>query len=162
MVSRSFLSGWTLTLGALATAAAVSTGTVLATNSEAVLRNSFSMALNTLPSANQQAAKSAPISGSEEYWLTADRSGGSLPVTKAISVGDRIDLTLGGLDRQLEVASVSEYAPLATEIDTRSSKSRYILVMAREAGNKDARTVRFIMEVDSKSAPAIGTQARAL
>jgi hypothetical protein len=162
MAGRRFLPGWTLTLGGLAAATALSAGVVLATSSETVLRNSFSAALGTSITSGQQVAKLAPVSGTEDYWLTADRSGVSLAVTKTVSVGDHIALTLGGEDRQLEVAAVSEYAPKATEIDTRPSKSRFVLVTARDTASKDARSIRFVMEIEQKPAATIGAQARAL
>jgi hypothetical protein len=120
------------------------------------------MALGGGSVSSQQVAKAAPISGSEDFWLTADRSGGSLPVTKTVAVGDHIALTLGGQARQLEVAAVREFAPSTTEIDTRSGHSYFVLVTARETASKDARSIRFVMEVEQKPAPAIGAQARAL
>ena len=166
MAVRSFLLGWTWTLGGtlagLATAAACSAGVALTTSSETVLRNSFSTALGTPAAVAQQIAKSAPIAGSEDFWLTADRSGGSLAVTKAVAIGDHIALSLGGQDRQLEVAAVSEYAPKTTEIDTRASQSRFLLVTARDTANKDARSIRFVMEIEQAPVATLGVQARVL
>jgi hypothetical protein len=167
MAVRSFLTGWTLTLGGwtlggLTTVAALSAGFVGATSSETVLRNSFSAALGSSASTLQQVAKSAPIAGSEDFWLTADRTGGTLAVTKAVSIGDHIALTLGGQARQLEVAAVSEYAPKTTEIDTRAGQSHFVLVTARDTASKDARSIRFVMEIEQAPVPTIGKQARAL
>lgn len=161
MSVRTFLSGWALALGSLTAIGALSAGGVLSTSSEAVLRSSFSTALAS-QSSIPQVAKAAPVAGSEEFWLTASRNDGSLAVTKAISVGDRIALTLGGLNRQLEVAEVSEYAPKVTEIVSGSGPSHFVLVTARDTASKDARSVRFVMEVEQKPATAIGAQARAL
>jgi hypothetical protein len=161
MAVRTFLSGWTLTLGSLTAVAALSASGVLATSSETVLRTSFSTALETALS-NQQIAKSAPVAGTEEYWLTADKAEGSLAVTRTVSVGDRIDLTLAGQDRQLEVAEVSEFAPQATAIDARARKGHFVLVTARDTANKDARSIRFVMEIEQKPVTAMGAQARAL
>jgi hypothetical protein len=165
MAVRTFLSGWTLTLGSLSAVAALSASGVLATSSESVLRTSFSTALETAAS-DQQIAKSAPVAGTEEYWLTADKADGSLAATKTVSVGDRIDLTLGGQDRQLEVAEVSDYAPKAAGSSIgaagRLGQNRFVLVTARETGNKDARSIRFVMEIEQKPVTAVGGQARAL
>jgi hypothetical protein len=161
MAVRRFLSGWTLTLGGVSAAVALGAAGGLSTSSEAVLRNSFSAALENAAT-NQQVAKSAPVAGSEEYWLTADRTDGSLAATKTVSVGDRIALTLGGLDRQLEVAEVSEFAPKTTAVDTRANQNKFVLVTARDTSSKDARSIRFVMEIEQKPIAAIGAQARAL
>ena len=161
MAVRTFLSGWSLTLGGVSAIAALSASGVLATSSESVLRSSFSTALET-SAASQQLAKSAPVAGSEEYWLTAGKTDGSLAATKTVSVGDRIALTLGGQDRQLEVAEVIDFAPKATAIDTRAGQGHFVLVTARDTASKDARSIRFVMEIDAKPIAAIGAQARAL
>jgi hypothetical protein len=172
MAVRSLLPGWkstlgigtlgTWTLGGLTAVAALSAGFVGSTSSETVLRNSFSAALGSAALSQQQVAKSAPIAGTEDFWLTADRSSGSLAVTKAVSIGDHIALTLGGRDRDLEVAAVSEYAPKTTEIDTRAGKSHFVLVTARDTASKDARSVRFVMEIEQAPVATLGVQARAL
>lgn len=162
MAVRSFLPGWTLTLGGLTTVAALSAGFVGSTSSEAVLRDSFSAALGSPPTLQMQVAKSAPVAGTEDFWLTADRSGGSLAVTKAVSIGDHIALTLGGQARQLEVADVSEYAPKTTEIDTRARQTHLVVVTARDTASKNAGSIRFVMEIGQDPVPAIGAQARAL
>ena len=162
MAVRSFLSGWTLTLAGLATTAALAASAVVSTSSETVLRNSFTTALGGSVTAGQQVAKSAPVAGSEDFWLTASRSEGSLAVTKTVSVGDHIALTLGGQNRQLEVAAVSDYAPATTEIDTRSSTGHFVLVTARDTASNTASSIRFVMEIEQKPVTAIGDQARAL
>jgi hypothetical protein len=167
MAVRSFLPGWTWTLGTwtlcgLTAVAALSAGFVGSTSSETVLRNSFSEALGSSVASQQQFAKSAPIAGTEDFWLTADRSGGSLAVTKAVSIGDHIALTLGGQARQLEVAAVSEYMPKTTEIDTRAGQSHLVVVTARDTASKDGGSIRFVMEIGQASVPVIGKQARAL
>jgi hypothetical protein len=165
MAVRTFLSGWTLTLGSVSAALALGAAGGLSTSSEAVLRTSFSTALENA-AANQQLAKSAPVAGTEEYWLTAGKSDGSLAATKTVSVGDRIELNLGGQDRQLEVAEVSDFAPKATEnangIDTRADRGHFVLVTARDTSVKGSRSIRFVVEVDQKPVAAIASQARAL
>lgn len=157
MALRTLLSTSSLALAGLSAAALLTAGVVFATNSETQLRDSFSVALNGVPSAAQQVAKSIPISGSEEFWLTSMRSDGSLPVTRTVAVGDRIALSFGGQDRKLEVAAVSEFAPAITEIDTRG-QSRFVLVTARDSSNKGAPPIRFVMEVEHATAPGVAAK----
>ncbi|MBK9080269.1 MAG: hypothetical protein WBP38_07340 [Hyphomicrobium sp.] len=160
MAVRKILS--TLTLGGLSASALLATGIIFTSNSETVLRDSFSMALSGLPSASPaHVAKSAPVAGTEEYWLTSMGLEGSLPVTKAVSIGDRIGLSVRGQNRELEVSSVAEYAPSVTEIDTRARRTRLILVTARDTGNKDAHPVRFVMEVEQTIPQLQAKEARA-
>ena len=162
MAFRTLLSGWTLTLAGLATAAALSAGAVLATSSETVLRNSFSTALGSPVPSGLQVAKSAPVAGTEDFWLTASRAEGGLAVTKAVSVGDHFALTLGGQNRHFEVAAVSDYAPLTTEIDIRANQSRLVIVTARDTRASSTRSIRFVMEIEQNPVSAIGAKARAL
>ncbi len=132
---------------------------VLMTNSEALLRSSFSTALSTPAGTPQRFAKSVPLSGSEDYWLSAMRADGGLPVTKTVSVGDTITMTLGGLERKLEVASVSEVTPNITEIDTTTGSRRFVLVTAKDQGNADASAIRFVMEIEAAPAGVVAQQA---
>ncbi len=157
MAVRKILS--TLTLGGLSTAALFASGAIFTSNSEAVLRDSFSIALSGAPSGSAvRVAKSVPIAGTEEYWLTSMGSDGGLPVSKVVAIGDHIGLSVRGQDRNLEVASVSEFTPEITEIDTRTRSARLVLVTARDTADKDARPVRFVMEV-APNDPAVATQA---
>lgn len=156
MAVRKILS--TVSFAGLAAAALVATGMAAATNSEAVVRDGFSVALNTVPAARPQVARSIPVAGTEEYWLTAIRPEGGLPVTKTVSVGDRMALSFAGKNIQLEVADVSEFAPRVTEIDTRSAQTRFVLVTARDTSNSDARPVRFVMEVEQAPAGQLTAQ----
>lgn len=151
---------------ALSGAALVASGLIFSSNSEEVLRDSFAVALKDAPTAEQVRAPdrvaSAPIAGSEEYWLTAMRSENALPVTRVISIGDRIALRLGGNSRQLVVSSVSELAPQATEIDTRSGQSRTLLITAQEAGNRAAPPIRFLMEIETPATTVSAAAGRVL
>ena len=164
MAIRKPKSIYALTLGGLAATAAIAAGIFMAPSSETVLRNSFSTALNGTSPASQQLAKAAPVAGSEDFWLMSMRSEGNLPLTKTVAVGDRIALTLGGQDRKLEVAAVSEFAPKITEIDTRAGLSHFVLITARDTSSKDARSIRFVMEVEQTPGATITAQvaARAL
>jgi hypothetical protein len=132
----------------LATAA-----TVVLTSGETMLRTSFNTALNNVNLAAPKIANRAPVSGSEDYWLSAMRADGVGPVTKTISVGDKISLSFGGERRTLRVASVSEFSPQITEIDTTSGPNRFVLVTALDAADRDARPIRFIMDVAGTPAP---------
>lgn len=125
-------------------------------NSETVLRSSFAKALTHASSPAQSVASMTPISGSEDFWLTAMRRDGSAPMTKAISVGDEITLALGGLHRTFAVATVSEFAPQITEIDTSAGPERFVLVTARDVRDPNARPIRFVMEVDQANAMVVG------
>ena len=161
MAVRNILS--TLTLTALSASALLASGIIFASNSETVVRDSFSIALNGSPAAPAtRAAKSAPVAGTEEYWLTSMSRDGGLPVTKAVSIGDQIGLTVRGEQRQLKVCSVSEFAPEITEIDTRTAPSKLVLVTARDTSDKDARPVRFVMEIDQISGGIAAQTVRTL
>jgi hypothetical protein len=151
---RSFWLG----LSAGATMVAVAAASFFA-SSETVLRSSFATALTRAASPTKQIASAAPISGSEEFWLTAMRRDDSTPVTRPISVGDQISLTLSGHHRTFEVASVSDFAPKITEIDTSSAPAHFVLVTARDTKDPSARPVRFVMEIDRGNAPIVGGRA---
>lgn len=147
MAVRNILS--TLTLGALSAAALFASGIIFASNSETVVRDSFSIALSGAPAVTPaRTVKSVPVAGTEEYWLTSMGRDGGLPITKTVAIGDQIGLTVRGEQRQLKVCSVSEFSPEITEIDTRTAPSRLVLVTARDTSDKDARPVRFVMEID--------------
>ena len=126
-------------------------------SSETVLRSSFATALtrSAAPQAKEVASAAPPISGSEDFWLTAMRRDGSSPVTKTISVGDQISLTLSGQHRAFQVATVADFAPQITEIDTSPSPSHFVLVTARDVHNSSAPPVRFVMEIDGGNAQII-------
>ncbi|HEY8194232.1 MAG TPA: hypothetical protein VIF13_04215 [Hyphomicrobium sp.] len=130
-------------------------------SSETVLRSSFATALTrtAAPQAKEVASAAPPVSGSEDFWLTAMRRDGSSPVTKTISVGDQISLTLSGQHRTFQVATVADFAPQITEIDTSASPSHFVLVTARDVRNSSAPPVRFVMEIDGGNAPIVAGRA---
>ena len=153
-VTRSFWPG--LVAGATITGAAMA---LFFASSESVLRSSFQTALNdraeATPAKQVAAATSAaPISGSEDFWLSAMRDG-TAPVTKAISVGDQISLDLGGTRRTLEVSTVSDFAPQITQIDTSIAPSHLVLVTARDLSDSSARPIRFVMEIQQNGLPVV-------
>ncbi len=141
-VGRPFWLG--MTAGAAVAAIA---GALLFANSETVLRSSFQTALNrTNLSTKELASAAAPVSGSEDFWLSAMRDG-TAPVNKTVSVGDQISLNLGGIRRTLEVATVSDFAPQITQIDTSARPNHLVLVTARDLNDQAARPIRFVMEI---------------
>lgn len=138
---------------------AVVAATSFFASSETVLRSSFASALTQqAASPAKDVASIAPVSGSEDYWLTAMRRDDSTPITKAVSVGDQISLTLGGHNRTFAVASVSDFSPQITEIDTSAGPERFVLVTARDVKNPDERPIRFVMEIDGANATIIGSR----
>jgi hypothetical protein len=153
------LSTSSLSFAGFAALAALAVGLTALPSSETVLRNSFSIALEAAPAVREQIAKAPPVAGSEDFWLMSMRTPNGLPATKTVAVGDRIALTVGGQDRKLEVAAVSEFAPKVTEIDTRASTNHFVLITARDTASKDSRSIRFVMEVEQTPAAAIPAQA---
>ncbi len=146
---------------AAGTALAVAAMALLFASSETVLRSSFQTALNnraSLPAKEIASAATPPISGSEDFWLSAMRDG-SAPVNKVISVGDQISLNLGGVRRTLEVATVADVAPQMTQIDTSAAPSHFVLVTARDLNDSAARPIRFVMETQQSGLPVVAGRA---
>lgn len=156
-MTRRHVRPFWLGLSAGATMAAIAAASFLA-SSETVLRSSFTTALTRVSEPTKLAASAAPISGSEEFWLTAMRNDGSAPVTRPVSVGDQISMTLSGHHRTFEVSAVSDFSPKITEIDTSSAPAHFVLVTARDTKDPSARPVRFIMEIDRGGAPFVGSR----
>ena len=157
--SRPFLAGHVFAGVALT---ALGGALVGASNSENLLRSSFDQAIRNSAEApvTQEAripAAVSPVSGSEEFWLTALAHDGGQPVSKSVTIGDRISMSLGGVEKRLEVASVSEFDPKITEIDTRTRSVRLVLVTARDTADSRARPIRFVMELET--APEQGVAA---
>jgi len=139
-------------------AVAVIAATSFFASGETVLRSSFATALTQAAPPTKDVAWITPVSGSEDYWLTAMRRDDNSPITKAVSVGDQISLTLGGHNRTFAVASVSDFSPQITEIDTSAGPEHFILVTARDVKNPNDRPIRFVMEVDGANATIIGSR----
>ncbi|MEQ1714447.1 MAG: hypothetical protein ABL907_00450 [Hyphomicrobium sp.] len=138
---------------------------VVMQSSETMLRSSFARALS--PASNAVAEQAVaiakvPLSGSEDFWLTAMHQDAAVPVSKSISLGDLISLRLNGEDRHYRVTSVAEFTPGKTEIDTRSANVRLVLVTATDTANVTSRPIRFVMEVEGTPVAVIsGQPARA-
>lgn len=141
---------------------AVGLGMMLA-SSETLLRSTFAAALSPAATAMPvRAAAASPLAGSEEFWLTAMKGNGAAPLSKAVSVGDRIAMTLDGKERRLDVVSVSEFTPAKTEIDTRSGAVRLVLVTAHDASDATLRPIRFVMELEAAPLPVVPRPGRTL
>jgi len=141
---------------------------VLTQSSETLLRSSFARALqpaNAPVVANvslDTRHTSLPISGSEEFWLTA--MGRDVAMSKGVSLGDRITFTLDGKERNYRVTSVSEIKPATTRVDTRAFNTRIVLVTARDtSADPSARSIRFVIEIPGTPPSVVaGRGARAL
>lgn len=145
------------------TAVAVLAAGLFLISSETVLRSSFSTALGHASVSAKEVASAAPVSGSEEFWLSAMRGDNNAPVTKTINVGDRIALSLGGERRSLQVATVADFAPQITEIDTSAGPSHFVLVTAHDVNDATAPPVRFVMQFEQRVAPVVaGRSGRTL
>ena len=94
--------------------------------------------------------------------LSALRLDGQAPLTKTVAIGDRITMTLGGVERQLDVAAVSEFEPKITTIDTASQSTRFVLVTARDNRDTTSRPIRFVMEIENANTPLGLKPARTL
>jgi hypothetical protein len=134
---------------------------VFATSSDRVLANSFGSALEAAAPKDVRVAKPVPVAGSEGFWLSAMQQVGPAPLTKTVSIGDRITMTLSGVERHLDVISVAEFDPKVTTIDT-SAQTHFVLVTARDTGDANARPIRFAVELQTDGAPILTTAARTL
>ncbi|HEX4415152.1 MAG TPA: hypothetical protein VH107_16080 [Lacipirellulaceae bacterium] len=137
---------------------AVAAGALFFVSSESSIRSSFQTALNyraSLPAKQIASATAAqPISGSEDFWLSAMRDG-SAPIIKTISAGDQIALEIGGIHHTLEVSTVSDFTPQITQIDTSKAPSHLVLVTARDTSDPSAHPVRFVMEIQQGGLPVV-------
>lgn len=138
-------------------------------SSENLLRSTFKSALADLGAAQTQIApaKIVPQAGTEDFWLSAMqpvmRNASSAPLTKTVSVGDRVTMTISGVERHLEISNVAEFEPKVTAVDTTPDVTRFVLVTARDSSDAKARPIRFAIEIQPGAAPLPGTKtARAL
>lgn len=145
-------------LTCLAAAAAV-----LTQSSETLLRSSFARALAPAAGDQQPAVHaSAPIAGTEEFWLSAMgrdtiKTSGK---PSGVSLGDSIKLTLDGKERSYRVTSVSDISPV-THIDTRARVERVLLITAKDTADALARPIRFVIDLSDPGQQAIaGSTAR--
>ena len=140
------------------TAVTIAAAALFFASSETVLRSSFQTALENHAVAPHikdiASVAQPPVVGSEDFWLSSMRDGAT-PSTKTIAVGDQISLDLGGVHRTLEVATVSDFAPQMTQIDTSNAPNHLVLVTAHDLNDASARPVRFVMEIQHGGLPVV-------
>jgi len=72
-------------------------------------------------------------------------------------------VAVGGERRSLQVATVADFAPQITEIDTSAGPSHFVLVTARDVNDATAPPVRFVMQFEQRVAPVVaGRSGRTL
>lgn len=147
---------------ALAGLAGIAAAGGAGTSSEALLRSSFSAAIDRSAPVLERAAASLPVAGSEDFWLSAMRADTAHNVSKAVAIGDQISMTLDGEDRRYTVQSVSEVAPEVTTIDTAPAAARYVLVTARDSKDPQAKAVRLVLEISDVQGNRLTARDRAL
>jgi hypothetical protein len=123
------------------------------TSSEALLRSSFSAAIGKSQPAAERPVASLPVAGSEDFWLNAMRTDAPLSISKTVSIGDHISMTLDGEARRFTVQSVSDVTPAITTIDTTSEPQRYVLVTAQDANDPQAKPLRLVVEITAADLP---------
>ena len=145
---------------------ALAAAALFGASSENLLRSSFGSALHTAAIDIQSRGlgpKTVPMAGSEEFWLSALQHDGPAPLTKTVAVGDRITMTLGGIERHFEIANVAEFEPKFTAVNTTPDATRFVLITARDTRDATARPVRFAVEIQPGALPGNGMKtARAL
>lgn len=95
-------------------------------------------------------APAMPVSGSEDYWLSAQKTDSNIRLTRATpSVGDYVSLRLNGRNVSLEITAIAPLDPAVTRIDVRQSPERPLLITARDGRKRDARPVSFVVKLDA-------------
>ena len=153
--------------------AAATTGAIALANTDAFVEQGFTTALekNARPQASARtAATTAPVSGTEDFWLRQARS--DVQATREVklaswpapvSEGATIKLAIAGRETTLEVVEIADLPPGATRIDNAGAEKPLVVVTCRDAANPDAGLIRLVVEgeaVTRQLAPI--KQARAL
>ena len=132
---------------------------------EAMLDRGVEAALAQAPT-GRVTAPAAPsrrqaIADSPDFWLS--RLDDQLPsgLSKAVHVGDRIEISGHGGQKTLEVVDIREIPPTSTQGGD-SAEPRFLLVSCRTVGNQGQRLVRFIIEADDPLPAGIGELHRTL
>src|SRR5262245_20515310 len=112
----------------------------------------------------QPTARSGAV-GDEGFWLTRASTDSSSPFAKPLLVGDHISISsAGGDNRQFEVTAIKALGADGTaSAEGNLAASRLMLVVCRllEAGDRQPRFVRFIVEMPAPEAAA-SVQPKAL
>lgn len=148
-----------MTLGSALAGLTAGGGALMASNSETILRQSFAAAIapRHQPSPIAPSAAATPLAASEEFWLAAIRPDANVaPVSKSVSLGDSMTITLNGQNRVLRVTSVTEFSPEKTEVDLRSPNIHLVVVTAHDTTDTAAKPVRFVMEIEGKASATTG------
>lgn len=146
---------------------------IASANTEAVVADRFSAALEAKPLQQVAAADGEHlISGSEAYWLAKRRheaTDGAIepaawsagPQGARMSVGDRITISNAKGDRTLEVIAVDEVAaPQAAGQPGLDQAQRKLVIKCRDLGMPESRVLTFEAPLDA--GPASFKSARAL
>jgi hypothetical protein len=101
-------------------------------------------------SAGARSGSLAQLSGSEAFWLDGARPAlATMPVawTAPFSIGDRVTISSGGREQQLEVVDIRDIGGSAPEAGSDGSDAQpLLLVTCRDVAAPEARPVRFVIE----------------
>src|SRR5690606_6524524 len=133
---------------------------------EAVLDRGVEAALAQSDQAPAQARPTpAPqaeaLADSPHFWLSRLDDALPLGLSKAVQVGDRIEISGRGGRQTLEVVDIREIGSSLTRMESQHGP-RLLLVTSREVGTGDPRLVRFIIETDQMPPVGIGEPQRTL
>lgn len=136
---------------------------VASANTEAVVAQRFTAALETVATAaDAPSAPRAIVSGSEAYWLAEklrhddgaiEPAAWSPPLAAGLSVGDRITISSGKAERILEVVTISEVEP-APAASAAGTPIHQVAVTCRDLSTAEGRLTTFLMPADTPPAPA--------
>ncbi len=116
-------------------------------NGDAVVMRGFERALAAKADQSGTKTLADTVAGAQQLKLTHVVHDASTVFTKPVTVGDRITITSGGLERVLQVVNVDK---LDSSIIPASSErpAPLLLVTCRDRAKPDGRPVRFLIEAD--------------
>lgn len=142
------------------------TGAVALANTDALVERGFAIALQT-PSAtaahSRPASVTAPVAGSEEFWLSAVNAANSgtpgavslAAWTAPVKLGASLTLTIAGQEHALEVIAIAELPASVTHVDTSAPAGGLVMVSCREPGKPDGAVLRFLVEPGAQTSPQV-------
>lgn len=160
-----------LSLVVVATAGAALSAalTISLQNTDRSIAHQFTQSLNAPVQGNLtevfsgQVAAAAPVSGSEDFWLSAMRAKDATGLKHAVAIGDKFTLSLGSTDEVFEVQSVVEIPSGVTYVGQNEALPHMLMVTARKPGDLGGKLLRFVIEqTPNAQADTDGRQARAL
>lgn len=135
-------------------------------NTDKLIERGFKTALNSQEFVRQASNNeiSKPVSGSEEFWLSAMQAKDGIPaLQRTVSIGDKLTMSIGGKETVYAVTSVAELPAEVTYVDTRPLSLHYVLVTARDINDPSGKELRFVVEATPDQAPTVaGRPAQAL